>query len=142
MTLKFRRLAFLLLLAFTPLLPAALGQSTGSLHGQITDPSGAIIPGATVQLTSPANNYTAQTGSDGSYSFKGLAPGTYTLNVTEEGFTPYSEPGIVVVGGSSRALNVPMSIAVEQQSVQVNAEGNTVDTSPDNNVSTITITGK
>ncbi len=150
MTSRPRLLTFFLLLAFPPLLPHALSQTAGAahahangaLHGQVTDPSGAIIPGATVQLSSPTQNYTAHTGADGVYTFKGLTAGTYTLSVTETGFTPYAEPGIIVVGGTSRALNVPMAIAVEQQEVQVTAEGNTVDTSPDNNVSAITITGK
>ncbi len=119
-------------------IPAA----NGSLRGQVADPSGAIIPGATVELSTGAKNYTATTGNDGTYAFRAVAPGTYTLNVTVPGFTPYSSSGIVVAAGSSRSVNVPLVIQTEDQQVQVTAESNTIDTTPDSNASALTIKGK
>jgi hypothetical protein len=116
---------------------------TGALHGQVADPSGAIIPGATVQLTSKSGQqYTAQTGGDGTYSFRNLPAGTYTLDVSVTGFSPLTLPGITIAAGSSRALNPTLQIAVQQQEVQVTAQSNTVDTSPENNVSAVVISGK
>ena len=53
---------------------------TATLRGQVTDESGAIIPGATVKLNGPSGLVkTLTTGSDGSYSFAGLMPGNYTV---------------------------------------------------------------
>src|SRR5438874_10831107 len=69
----------------------ALGQAkNGQLNGTVTDPSGAVVPNATVTLI---NNGTGQTrttstASNGSYSFTNLQPGTYTMTAEGPGFTP------------------------------------------------------
>ncbi len=138
----------MLLLLVVSVSLAGLGQTTvtGALHGQLTDPSGAIIPGATVQLfvsgQPGAKPYTVQTGSDGTYRFPALPPGTYSLSATVQGFTPFAESGIVIVSGTSRSLNVPLSIATQEQQVQVTADTAGVDISPENNASSVVITGK
>src|SRR5271167_4239527 len=71
-----------------------LGQTaTGMLRGQVTDPSGAAVVGATVLLT-PASGEAkgATTGKDGSYEIKDLPPGTYKLETTAQGFALFSKP--------------------------------------------------
>ena len=73
----------------------AAGVQTGKtrLHGVVTDPDGALIPGATVLLTGNGPAVKAVSGSDGSYS-AAVAPGTYTVTFTMPGFATYTATGI------------------------------------------------
>ncbi len=90
---------FCLAIFAVPLLHA---QNSGSLHGQVTDPSGAIVPGASVQLSGGGKNFSATSGGDGSYSFGTLPSGSYTLDVNVTGFTPFSESNVSIVGRHRR----------------------------------------
>ena len=122
--------------------PHLYGQSSGSLHGQVTDPSGAIVPGASVQLSGGGRNFSATSGGDGSYSFGKLPSGSYTMDVNVSGFTPFSETGISVVGGTSRTLNVPLTIATQKQQVEVTADTRQLDTEPEDNGNAVVLSGK
>ena len=117
-------------------------QNNASLHGQVMDPSGAIVPGASIQLSGGGKSYTTTSGGDGSYSFGDLATGTYTVDVTVAGFTPFSESDVVIVGGTSRSLNIPLTIATQQQQVEVTAEAHQLDTEPADNGNAVVLTGK
>ncbi|MES2220024.1 MAG: carboxypeptidase-like regulatory domain-containing protein, partial [Acidobacteriota bacterium] len=66
-----------------------VAQFRASLQGTVTDPTGAIIPGATVTLTDNSTNHTISTTSSGSgvYTFNALPPDQFTLTVTATGFT-------------------------------------------------------
>src|SRR5580698_6287609 len=59
----------------------------GTIHGLIKDPDGALVPGATVTLT-PATGKAqiATSKNDGTYTIRGMTPGTYTMTVTAPGF--------------------------------------------------------
>ena len=70
---------------------AAQAQSNGSVHGQVLDPSGAVVPGAKLTLTGGGHVLNAQSGKDGAYSFTAVAPGSYTLTVDAAGFAPFSK---------------------------------------------------
>src|ERR1700678_25527 len=139
--------AWLVLQLFaTPALSQTLApQAAGtSLHGQVTDPSGAAIPNADVVLMPPAASSTpikTKTNGQGEYQFTSLAPGQYTLNVIAPGFTVYENDNVVITAQAMR-LNVSMAIQVEQQKVQVEDNAPTVDVNPANNAGAITITGK
>ena len=84
-----RKLIFLLFL-FGSGLTAASQSTLGSVAGAVRDPSGAVIPNATVVLHRQESNTdrTLTTGPDGSYNGLNLDPGTYTLRVSAPGFTP------------------------------------------------------
>jgi len=60
----------------------------GVITGTITDPTGAVVPGATVTITNVGTNISQSTttGSDGSYRFALVPPGTYTLEVKAANF--------------------------------------------------------
>ena len=138
----FLRRAFLSLslLLFASL---ALAQSgTGTLRGQVTDPSGAIITNADVVMT-PANGspITTQTNSQGMYEFKNLSPGEYTLNVVAPGFALYENHKVVIADQPLR-LNIPMTIEVQEQKVQVSDTAPTIDVNPSSNAGAIVISGK
>src|SRR4051812_3146468 len=91
------------------LVAGAFAQSTGTVKGVMTDDSGAIIPTITVTLTGNGVAKTAQTQSDGGYSFTGLPPGQYHVKVALPGFAPVDQPVTVTPGGT---LNVPVQLAV------------------------------
>ena len=119
--------------------------ASGTLHGQVSDPSGAAIPNASVVLTPAAAGSTpikTQANGQGQYEFKGLAPGQYTLNAFAQGFSVYENDNVVIPANQSLVLNVPMTIEVEQQKIQVEDTAPTVDVNPSNNAGAITITGK
>jgi len=131
----------LLLLPVSSLI--SLAQTTaGALRGQVTDPSGAIIPGATVVMA-PATGtpITTQSNSAGLYEFKSLPPGKYSLTAAAPGFAMYENRSIVVTDQPLR-LNIAMTIEVETQKVQVSDTAPTIDVNPSNNAGAITISGK
>jgi len=124
--------------------PAAQPAS-GSLHGQVNDPSGAAISNASVVLTPAAAGSTpikTQANGQGQYEFKGLAPGQYALNVVAQGFSVYENDNVVISAGPALLLNVAMAIEVEQQKIQVSDTAPTVDINPASNAGAITISGK
>jgi hypothetical protein len=115
---------------------------SGALRGQVTDPSGAAISGATVVLTPTTGSpVTAQTNGQGMYEFKSLPAGKYSMTVVAQGFTLYENDNVVITSQPLR-LNVSMTIAVETQKVQVSDTAPTVDVTPENNAGAITISGK
>src|SRR5262249_40368502 len=61
---------------------------TGSVFGTVTDPAGAAVVGATVELTHDISNQSRdfRTDSSGSFEFTSVIPGTYTLKITQTGF--------------------------------------------------------
>jgi hypothetical protein len=119
------------------------GQSeTATVRGQVTDPSGALVPGATVSLTADGGkSYSAQTGASGAYELKGVPAGDYTLAAIANGFETYVELGFEVAPGHPILHNIPLAIAVEKQNVTVSDQGTTVNTSSDNNASQMVIKG-
>ena len=70
---------------------AARAQATGTLAGVITDESGAVMPGVTIDATNTATGLvrTAVTGADGYYSIPLLQPGTYTSGRRSQGSSPW-----------------------------------------------------
>jgi len=125
------------------LVTASFGQnSSGALRGQVTDPSGAAISGASVIMTPAAGSpIVIQSNGQGQYEFKTLAPGKYTLTVAATGFTLYENDNVVIADQPLR-LNVTMNIEVETQKVQVSDTAPTIDVNPTNNAGAIVISGK
>jgi hypothetical protein len=97
----------------------------GSIQGAVADSTGAVIQGATVTATSSSTQvkHTATTGGNGLYSFPNLDIGTYTLDVTAQGFQHYSQSNVVLEVGSSIAVNVGMTVGEANQRVEVQASG-------------------
>ncbi|HWD99995.1 MAG TPA: carboxypeptidase regulatory-like domain-containing protein [Bryobacteraceae bacterium] len=109
---------FRLIAGFCFFLTALLAQNTGSLKGQLTDSSGAAIPGATVTITAGATTKTASTGADGTFTVNGLAPGSYTVTANAFGFQPLPKTAQVGAGKTVR-LAFPMQLAAAKQEVTV-----------------------
>ena len=109
------------------MVPAALAQlaGTGTIQGTISDPSGAVVPGAQVTVTGTATSAKHQTVSSGGgvFSFPNLPIGTYNLSVTASGFKAYTQSGIVLEVGSNIGINVNLSVGAANQEVHVQANG-------------------
>jgi hypothetical protein len=132
-----------LLFAFALGIQAVAQAGTGEIHGTITDPSGALIPSATVSLSGPAGvSKTATTGSDGAFRLTGVAPGTYSLSVTAIGFAPSTAENIEMMAGKSALENVVLQIPIQEQQVEVTEDTARVDTTAEDNASSIVIKGK
>ncbi|HEY2039768.1 MAG TPA: carboxypeptidase regulatory-like domain-containing protein [Edaphobacter sp.] len=114
-----------------------------TVHGVVTDPDDAVIPGATVTLT-PAKGKAAvvQSGNDGAYTASAVAPGVYTVTATMNGFATFVREAVHVTAGQSLALNIKMSLQVESQEVQVTAQNQQVSVDADSNASSTVIKGK
>jgi hypothetical protein len=136
-------LVFLLTSLFVFLAGAASQTATGSLRGQVVDPSGAAVAGATVMVL-PAQGaaITATTNRDGSYEAKTLLPGKYTVQVFATGFAQFEAKDITIAAGSAAVLNVHLSIEEQKEKVEVRENAATLDTSGAGNANSITITGK
>lgn len=118
--------------------------STGSVYGHVRDPSGDVISGANVTVTSATTktDITVTSNGVGTYQVHGLAPGQYNITVDAEGFAIFTVMGIHVAPGQSVQTNAPLILETEQQDVQVNAEAPPIDTSPDSNANAVVLKGK
>src|SRR5262245_12031210 len=112
---------------------------TGTLHGVITDESGAVVPGATVVLT--PNGGTASTvitASDGSYSVV-APPGNYTVEASAPDLK--SSPVKVAVRQGLQSLDIQLKVALATQQVTVEERAVAVTPEPTNNVSATVLAG-
>ena len=102
--------------------PSMMAQSliSGDLTGTVTDPSGAVVSGATVILQSTSTGATrnATTGANGTYRFSLLSPGSYIVSVTATGFSKAQTQTSVNVGQATIA-DVKMAVGANTQTVEV-----------------------
>jgi hypothetical protein len=98
---------------------------TGSIQGTIADATGAVIQNASVTVTNIATQVkkVAVTGGNGLYSFPNMNIGTYTLEVSVQGFEHYAQSNIVLEVGSSIAINVGMTVGRTDQKIEVQSSG-------------------
>ncbi len=123
----------------------ALAQANGGiLRGTVTDPSNAVIPGAMVSITTPDGHTVQSAVSDasGAYRTHPLAPGTYIIIVSANGFAPSASKAVTLAAGQTRPFDVKLEIAVEKQQVVVNEDNPTVSVDPSSNANTLVIKGK
>ena len=104
------------------LAPCLMAQSlvSGDLTGTVTDPSGAVVSGATVTVKSEANSSTrtTNTNSNGAYRFALLPPGNYSVSVTAQGFNKADTKTSVNVGQATIA-DVKMAVGGASQTIEV-----------------------
>lgn len=109
----------------------AFGQVfTATVTGVVTDPSGDVVPNATVTLTNTSTNdvRTTSTGGNGSYTISQLLPGSYKLSVAATGFQKYVQQGINLRASDSAQLNVSLQVGATTQTVEVSAAAPLLDT--------------
>jgi len=117
-------------LAVLLLCGVASAQSVTSLRGRVTDPSHAVVQGAHVALTSSSNGSVREltTDSSGGYEFLQLQPGPYSLRVTASGFQVTVQEGLQLRVGTPATMDVTLSLAAEQQHIEVSGEEPVVNT--------------
>lgn len=98
---------------------------TANIAGTVSDSTGAVIPNASVTLTSQATQVKRTTTSNGagSYLFPGIPIGRYNIEVAAPGFKTYVQTGIVLEVGSNISINPSLSIGAADVKVEVQAEG-------------------
>src|SRR5215471_9710687 len=116
--------------------------TAGRLRGLVTDPSGAVIPGASVSVKN-ASGLAIAVKSDGAgnYDVKNLTPGKYTVSVVAKGFRAAAEE-VEVSAGQDKKQDFPLEILAQEEKVEVESEAAKVSVNPDSNASTMIITGK
>jgi hypothetical protein len=117
-----------LLSAGTALLAQA---GRGSISGIISDPSGAVVPGATVTALNHATGITQSTVTthSGLYSFVSLNPGAYEIKATHKGFESVAEDNVTVNVDQVSTVNIALRVGSVNDTVTVTASTDLLDTS-------------
>jgi hypothetical protein len=105
-------------------------QGYGTISGAITDPSGALVPSATVTATQTqtGRETTVKTSKEGIYVFPSLLPTEYSISVTAPGFETYTQMGIVLQANQAITVNVSIRVGAAAQTVNVTGDAPQVDT--------------
>src|SRR5947207_12616773 len=101
-----------------------------SISGVVKDASGAVLPGATVEATSPALIEKVRTGvSDGTgqYRIEDLRPGTYSITISLTGFSTYKRDGIELGGTFTATINADLKLGTVAETITVTGETPVVD---------------
>src|SRR5882672_6201278 len=106
-------------LAWIVLMPA-VAHAQASITGTVKDASGAVLPGATVEASSPVlieKTRSAVTDSSGLYRIVDLRPGTYAVTVTLPGFSTVHRDGIDLTGSVTLTIPIEMKVGELQETV-------------------------
>ena len=111
----------------------------GGIGGQVTDPSGASVVGASVQAVEASTHFTTSvmTGADGSYLMPTLQPGTYTVTVSAPNFSTESLTNVVLTAGQVVKENVGLKPGMVAESVEVKTDTSLIDTTSPNLATTL-----
>src|SRR5580693_1591858 len=118
--------AVLTLIVFFP----KWAHAQASIAGAVKDASGAVLPGATVEASSPAlieKVRTAVTDGTGQYRIGDLRPGTYAVTFTLTGFSSVRREGIELTGTFNATVNAELKVGSLQETITVTAESPVVD---------------
>jgi outer membrane receptor protein involved in Fe transport len=125
--------SFLVLLLVTTfaLVPAVFGQAYfGTVSGELTDPTGAVVAGANVVLTDQQKGFRFETTSDasGRYLFRTVPPGVYSVSAESKGFSRSMQSNLKVDVNQSATVNLSMKVAGFVEKVEVSAGALTIQT--------------
>jgi hypothetical protein len=108
----------------------AFAQSTGAIEGTVTDPSGAAVPNASVNVKDPSHGVdrTQATDSAGIYYIPSLPVGTYSVEVKAPGLTTTDARGVVVEVGTTAKMDFSLQVASSTQVIEIQATAPLTDT--------------
>src|SRR5439155_332245 len=115
---------------YLALLPMAASAQTSTIAGTVRDTSGAVLPGVTVEVSSPAlieKVRTATTDGSGQFQITQLRPGTYSVTFTLPGFTVVKRENVELTSDFTATINADMRIGAVQETITVAAESPIVD---------------
>src|SRR5580693_6950640 len=113
-----------LFLTMLPVMAFAQGETTSAIVGQVSDASGAAVPGATVTIdnTETGLQRVATTDDSGRFNFTQLKPGTYTVRVEAQGFDPQQNDAVTAGLGQKQTADFVLKIAQTRETIEVNGE--------------------
>jgi len=134
-----KRLVIAVLIAFSLAVAVDAQTFRGSINGTVTDPSGGLVPNATVKATEMATgiDHTTTTTSDGAFAFQDIPLGLYKVMVAATGFPVYTVDKVEVVAGQIYTLNVKLALQQQTTTVEVSAAALTLDTTTQTQTMTI-----
>ncbi len=120
-------IALFLLLNIQRALPQ---ESRGAILGRVTDASGALVPGTSVQVANVETGVVepAQTNEQGNYSVPFLIPGTYKVTVEKAGFKRFVREGLVLQVADRVEVNISLELGALAETVNVSSENPMLDT--------------
>jgi hypothetical protein len=111
-------------------LPGSAAAQTSGIAGEVKDASGAVLPGVTVEATSPAlieQSRTAVTDGAGRYAITNLRPGSYTVTFTLPGFSIVKRENVELTSDFTAAINAEMKVGAIEETITVEAASPLVD---------------
>jgi hypothetical protein len=120
----------LLLMVALIALPLVAQERVGAIAGVVKDPSGAVVPGATVTIVNTTTNrtFTTTTRNDGGYSANDVEPGRYRILFDKTGFTRNEVADVIVLVGRTTNVDAAMKIGSVTQTVEVSGAAAAIDT--------------
>jgi len=117
----------------------AQGETTSAIVGQVTDPAGAVIPGALVTLSNHETNLErrARTDDDGRFNYPQLKPGAYSVTVEVAGFQSQENDHVFAGLGQKQTVDFVLHLGQSKQIVEVSGEAPLIN--PDNANTTTTL---
>jgi hypothetical protein len=130
----------LILLGFFLVMPKVGAQVyLGSIQGQVTDPTGAVVSGAEITAENLETHFktTVTSNGSGSFSLEGLNPGTYTVTFAAQGFKTATRKNVILTSGQNQELDFKAAIGSASDTVEVTAENTLLDTGSANIATTL-----
>lgn len=112
------------------LLPVIASAQTSAIAGTVKDTSGAVLPGVTVEASSPAlieKVRSAVTDGNGQYKIEALRPGTYSVTFTLPGFSVVKRDAVELTSDFTANINADMKVGAVEETITVSAESPVVD---------------
>jgi hypothetical protein len=102
----------------------------GSLLGNVTDQSSAVVPGATVTITNKGTGQVlvSTTNSEGEYTINNVLPGTYDVKVTKDGFTTFTKTSLTITANNVTRTDVELKVGSVSDVVSVAADATVLQT--------------
>src|SRR3989449_2608101 len=134
-----KRLVVVILIVFSLAVAGNAQTFRGAINGTVTDPSGGVVPNATVKATEITTgiDHTTTTTSDGAFAFQDIPLGYYKVAVTATGFPTYTVDKVEVVAGQIHTLQINLKLAQATTTVEVSAAALTLDTATQTQTMTI-----
>ena len=120
-------------------LTSAQVRTTGTISGTVTDPSGAVVPGASLTISEASTGFskTVTSNASGEYVFPVLQPGTYSLKVSAKGFADAEYNDVVVSAARTANITVQMKVGSASQTVEISAHSQVLETTTNTLATTI-----
>ena len=140
-----RAVVLVVLMIAASIFPARVfgqGETTSAIVGEVTDSTGAVVPGASITITNQETGLkrNATTDDAGRFNFPQLKPGTYSVKVEAQGFQTKQSDNVVSSLGEKQTVNFALNVAQSNQSVEVSGEAPLIN--PENANTTTTFSEK